>query len=850
MAAPVKISYPDIPASATAITDSHAEDSDFPTTNLIDSGKALIARRSAATGDEYTSTEYDLGTGNTETADHVILGRADLLVKDKVTGFAVKGSRRPATTIDDLLTIDVFQHWDASVQTGMTIDSTTRRVTDWDSQTTAMPELFLYCYDMSDPAWTKTNVTMKKAVANPIDGGMNGYSMNENTSAAAHSLDQDVAVVNTTQYKFQIYVKSGDTQRYCRLELATGFTASTFTDFDLSDGTVDTDSGGSTGAITALADGWYLISITATATSTTTCTATLYLQTSAAGSTSYTGIADVQFSIFRPSMMDQATQTASWTQATSADQPWLSRSDNLENRLIQSEDIFDSTYWLVHNTTIVGNVMYSDGGSAQHYLDTQTANRTIGIEGASMRLRVELEYVDHTYILLQASDSATNHCCNFDILTGVVDGQTAGVTGTITARTGGGYICEMAYTNAGLDVSPTGNVAIAFAEVGDTAIPTFSMTADTSVIIHNIQICEAAADNTYIRSDGHPWFRGANGLSRLIFDGTNTWMTTNTIVVGNQPRHIFFVIKYDYEGTQNDWFDGSAGGVRHLAGVNPTSQQVIIGAGTNLLGTASTTADTFYVIEALFDDTAGQLFIDGVTDNSGTVGTDNPTQWTLGASYADTVHLLGSVCEIIVMNDYVSDYDIAEIREYLADKWQAEVLAQTSSLATETLQGPASQDLIKVAASESTAYRYWTIYYYVDHDETSKITHSDLNIGTFYDFGDRGPNRSYTPPSYTDISTAAVVSTSGSQFRARANQIANTFSLTWKILASNKDEFHNKIAKYWDVRPVWLYSASSSQILSEHTLLKCWIESYSIEAEAAASEVYTISVNFREDVTP
>lgn len=95
MATNLMISYPRIPQDALTITSSQTEDEDYQVYNLIGGPRHHLFQTSAAAAS--LDLTFDLGIGtdgaeDTDTVDHVIIGRADLLQSGGVTSVALKSS--------------------------------------------------------------------------------------------------------------------------------------------------------------------------------------------------------------------------------------------------------------------------------------------------------------------------------------------------------------------------------------------------------------------------------------------------------------------------------------------------------------------------------------------------------------------------------------------------------------------------------------------------------------------------------------------------------------------------------------------------------------------------------------
>lgn len=94
------ICYPDVPSSALVVTPTQTHDPDFDVSNHF-YGKRHNYSKLASTSFAYTVT-YDLGTGNSRTIDHFIIGGAQILLAQGVIGAVVSGSNDGTTFTNQL----------------------------------------------------------------------------------------------------------------------------------------------------------------------------------------------------------------------------------------------------------------------------------------------------------------------------------------------------------------------------------------------------------------------------------------------------------------------------------------------------------------------------------------------------------------------------------------------------------------------------------------------------------------------------------------------------------------------------------------------------------------------------
>jgi len=165
-----------------------------------------------------------------------------------------------------------------------------------------------------------------------------------------------------------------------------------------------------------------------------------------------------------------------------------------------------------------------------------------------------------------------------------------------------------------------------------------------------------------------------NGKPTLNFSGAYMKTDTSvTIASESQPTTYFFVTKTDANG-ERVMLDGSYGSNsnyddwRQNMGKSGSNYWFVDG------GTTSTTAsaDTWYYGTAIFNGSSGKLNINGTTISSSlATGSRQMRMGTLG-SWSDgssSQRWEGKFAEIIMFNKLLSDTEIADVEEYLKEKW-------------------------------------------------------------------------------------------------------------------------------------------------------------------------------------
>lgn len=115
--------------------------------------------------------------------------------------------------------------------------------------------LFSYSQGFTNVAWTASASTV--ALHTETINGLPTYKLSEDTTTAAHRLNQAITFVTGTTYIASYYVKQW-TLTYAQIYLSG--VSNDYANFDIANGTVTAGTAGA-GSITALSNGWYRISL-------------------------------------------------------------------------------------------------------------------------------------------------------------------------------------------------------------------------------------------------------------------------------------------------------------------------------------------------------------------------------------------------------------------------------------------------------------------------------------------------------------------------------------------------------------------------------------------------------------
>lgn len=158
-----------------------------------------------------------------------------------------------------------------------------------------------------------------------------------------------------------------------------------------------------------------------------------------------------------------------------------------------------------------------------------------------------------------------------------------------------------------------------------------------------------------------------------------------------------------------------------------------------------------------------------------------------------------------------------------------------------TRYGPRSHDYISTITATSQI-RYWKVTYSMSAG-TNTFVHSKTNIGSFINFTyDPDFNHIRVP-----ASQAIWKSSAGTTHTVRTGEPVYRFKFEWPGQTSAiYQAFQNRIVRYADKAPVWLYTSAEHQILDNQQLVYAKLIPGTFEALEEKNGAYTIRAEFEE----
>lgn len=512
------------------------------------------------------------------------------------------------------------------------------------------------------------------------------------------------------------------------------------------------------------------------------------------------------------------------TQATTANKPILSRTDNKENLFKYSEQ-FDNAAWNKVNASVTANAATAPDGTttadklldtvtnAQHYLEQYF---TLSPASVAFRVAVYVKAAELNDCRVIIYDQGSNfYGITLNLSTGVAavtsGGTVTSPSYTVTNVGSGWYLVKItgsvSTTKIGLQVN-TRNGATSYAGTG------------TGIYLWGARCQFATADDDYISTTAYPKHRGINGNRTLFFDGADYLRADSvaTLFSGSDKANTVFIACSFYSTGGAPWAFGHTGTGIHM--IRNQALQVYRrddAALTKSFNTTTLTANSTAVLSTVFTGTLGTQYLNGSV--IGTANTDLDVATTtlstfgIGHRFSTTAQdaMTGTISEVIVYNSALSTTDRQTVEAYLTSKWQTAPVVNISNFNSQTLYGTRAKDFI-TTFSPSTAYRHW----WIEFLGVTAFKPSKIYLGTDFD-----------PVNSPDYSWRLIVPseakfTSGSG-EIRANRTSTpryTFELFWEGLTDAEvNTFAEKIWAKKHKSGFFLYTSAQPQILDNKTLV-------------------------------
>jgi len=498
------------------------------------------------------------------------------------------------------------------------------------------------------------------------------------------------------------------------------------------------------------------------------------------------------------------------TQGTAANRPLLSRADTNENLVLYSES-FANAYWAKGNTTLVASGETDPfGGTASFlfYPTTTGSSRSVYANEISTKVHKPVIGVEYeTKFTVKAAgmswclvyNNSGSKLAWFNLSTGAKGTVEVGVIADIVSLGNGWYDVSVRFT-------ATSTLFYCYLGICDADSTHTATTSSTNgILVYRAQFRSAASSSTYIATTTYPQYAGINGNRALVFDGTNDYLSANSvasIVTGTDKAFTMITVVKSFLTTSSAQFAtfGSTASLTPLIWNGQTfsanskiSYERRDDAGLDKSTTSSDTAlSSITIISTVSSGTAVNIYANGsnvISAFNEDVAAMTLNMFTIGAAGRMTTfaqNWSGYICEQIIFNSALSVSDRQAIEAYLTTKYITTPILQLDNLSTTTLMGPNAEDYFSVF-TESAAFRHWWLEF-VNTGTASIYPCSKVLFGKALDFG-----REPSAPVQLDLSRINAWSREA-QHRVNLKVEAVTDTL--------KETFLNEIAKYADVMPV------------------------------------------------
>lgn len=154
-----------------------------------------------------------------------------------------------------------------------------------------------------------------------------------------------------------------------------------------------------------------------------------------------------------------------------------------------------------------------------------------------------------------------------------------------------------------------------------------------------------------------------NHRSVVRFDGSNDFLRSVAFSALSQPRTIYAVAKNTSNAAIRTLLDGIASGNRHTINYQ-TSGNLLIYAGSSL-NSGVNAGLGWNIVTAQFNGGSSIIRRNGAQENTGAVGSNTLTGFTVGALYDDSLPFTGDVAAILVCSGAHTTLQMKQIESFL-----------------------------------------------------------------------------------------------------------------------------------------------------------------------------------------
>lgn len=551
------------------------------------------------------------------------------------------------------------------------------------------------------------------------------------------------------------------------------------------------------------------------------------------------------------------------TQATTANYPILSRYDNKENTLTYSE-IMLNVAW--DKTSYPCSVIDND---TTNYLGASTAARVTATAGNSRhgavwtgagvrflkvnanstwKVSVDAKAGTANYIWVGSSADSPWHGVSINLSNGTFNGNGGNVTDkTITSLGSSWYRIELIFT-ATASHFPDLGVWLANA-ANDTSPPSVVAAGTETYYITRPQIQRASTDTDYLTTTAAPQFAGINGNRVIHFDGTNDYLTADSIAAtftgSDKPISIFISYKADVASTASLVSLGrSASANPYMVWRQDGSYTYITRDDTGTTKNQSTGSPglTTKIWSHINTGTTATDYIDGSQIGSAGYDVDLTARtldrFSMGVlgrnTYTD--YYSGSLGDVIIYNRALTTDERQTIEAYLTAKYSTNPIVADYALAANN-----GNDYISTFNTSSAATHFWVEF---DSATSNKLAHSKIFLGNWLDFGETIEDiqvvKMYSSSEYS-------ISDMGNEKLSRIEAPRYQIAIEWTGLTDSQvmNFYENIVKKSTLINGFYLYSGTNTDQLNGKSLIYCRLVE-SAQPERIKVNYNTLRVVFEE----
>lgn len=156
-----------------------------------------------------------------------------------------------------------------------------------------------------------------------------------------------------------------------------------------------------------------------------------------------------------------------------------------------------------------------------------------------------------------------------------------------------------------------------------------------------------------------------NGRSIVRFDGTDDYLKASAFTLV-QPEHLFIVLKVLGGSTNDVIHDGNT--LDRMVGQQRSAVKNYNQYAGNF-GAVVTLGDDFRIINSLFNGASSNVSLDGGSDNTGDVGSNDAAGFSLGANGNEAAHSQIDVAEFLIYSVELSITNQGRVERYLGARY-------------------------------------------------------------------------------------------------------------------------------------------------------------------------------------